>query len=359
MFRDDAGNRAGRFRFRHNAERRPGLPHVQSVIRRAAHRRTKRFRFAVLLLAIALLPAAVGCAKEPAGSAPPSASAPPSGDPDASAFTFGIIYPIAHPFYETVTERAELAAAAAGGSLVVKAPDEANVEQQIRMLENMIRLRVDGIAISPVDSEALAPYIDQAAEAGIPVVCFESDAPSSARIAYIGGDNRRTGARMGEALRQLLRKGGMVLVESGISGMAGQQERLDGFLDYVREQPDIHVLEVRSSEGSDDRALAELERMIEDHPHFDAFVALDYVSGSSSVLAWKAMGLNRYSLTIGMMPAIGEAIVNGQITLAVTQNESSWGGRIVDALLKAMNGQPVPERIDTGESVADGGVLRP
>lgn len=309
-------------------------------------------RYTIAVLGLVVLLGAAGCTNGSSALLPLPADNI-STESDVPAFTFGIIYPIAHPFYENITERAEHAAAAAGGKLIIKAPDEANVEQQIRMLENMIRLQLDGIAISPIDSKALAPYIDQAIEAGIPVVCFESDVPSSRRLAYIGGDNEHAGAHMGQALAGLLRNGGMVLVESGVSSMSSHQERLDGFLDYIREETNIQILEVKTHEGSDERALAELEQMIDDHPHFDAFVALDFISGSSSILAWKAMGLNRYALTFGMMPAIEEAITNGQITLAVTQNEANWGNQIVDSLHNAMQGKPVLERIDTGESIID------
>lgn len=322
------------------------------------HRRLVRnsFSFAIcraIAFAMAVLLAAAGCSNDAAPSSPlPSVQKKEkSAEPEHPAFTFGIIYPIAHPFYENITASAEHAAAAAGGKLVVKAPDEANVEQQIRMLEGMIRLQLDGIAISPIDSEALAPYIDQAVQSGIPVVCFESDAPGSKRSAYVGGDNKRAGKRMAEALQELLDSGGMVLVETGISSMGSQRERLDGFLDYIRDETNIQVLDIGRHDGNEERALAELEGMIDAHPHFDAFVALDFISGTSSITAWKAMGLSRYALTFGMMPAIEEAIANGQITLAVTQNEAFWGNQIVSALHHAMQGNRIADRTDTGESI--------
>lgn len=271
----------------------------------------------------------------------------------APDFTFGIIYSLAHPFYEIVTEGAEQAARTAGGRMLIKAPDEANLERQIRMIEDMIRQQVDGIAISPIDSEGLAPYINKAIEAGIPVICFESDAPLSSRISFIGGDNERAGWMMAEALQAIMGNEGMVLVESGMPTMKSHEERLNGFIDYIRENTNIQVLEVRSHNGSGEQALSEIEQMIDAHPHFDAFISLDYVSGTNAILAWKAMGLKRYALTIGMMPAIEEAIVNGQISLALSQNEAVWGQQIVEVLLRLMQGESVPEVIHTGDRIID------
>ncbi|MFC5468562.1 sugar ABC transporter substrate-binding protein [Cohnella suwonensis] len=278
-------------------------------------------------------------------SAEPQASAATG---NAPARTFGIIYPMTHPFYETITRSAEEAAAEKGFRLIVKAPDEANQEQQIRMMETMIQQNVDGIAIDPVNGDALAPVIDKAVNSGIPVICFESDAPSSKRLAYIGTNNTLAGAKMGEALDKLLDGKGMILAETGMSRMKSLNDRLEGMLTYLNEHTDIQVLEVRYNEGSEDRALLNIEEMIDAHPHFDAFVGLDFVSGSASVLVWKAMGLTRYALTFGLTPEIREAIDNGQITTAMSQNEELWGGRIVARLAEAAEGKPLPLLDETG-----------
>jgi len=269
-------------------------------------------------------------------------------DEAAPSKTFGIIYPMAHPFYEMVTRHAQEAARSNNIQLIVKAPDEANLEQQIRMMETMIKMKVDGIAIDAVDSEALVPVINKAVNAGIPVICFESDSPNSERLSFIGTDNYEAGALMGEVLGGLLNKKGMVLVETGMLKMSSLMERLEGMLHYINEETEIQVLEVRYNEGSEALAMTDLEEMIDAHPHFDAFIALDLISGSTSVLVWKAKGLSRYALTFGMMPEIKEAINNGQITSAVSQNEHEWGQRIVDMLLLASEGKEIPVFANTG-----------
>lgn len=313
--------------------------------RRSTHTHGARI---LLLLIVAILLLIAGCDELGKDDQPPFAASNvplPSFEP---AYTFGLIYPVAHSFYEAVTVSSEEAARQYGAELIVKAPDEANIEQQIRMMETMISRQVDGIAIAPIDADALTPVIDRAVQAGIPVVCFESDAPASLRTAFIGGDNRLAGERLGEALDELLKGEGMILVETGMRQMASHQQRLDGFLSYIKAQTQIDVLEVRYNEGKKERALNHLEQMIDEHPHFDAFVALDIVSGETSVLVWKAMGLSRYSLTFSLMPDIEEAIRNGQITLAVSQKERTWGSQIIDTLVKVKAGEQVPTFVDTG-----------
>lgn len=253
-----------------------------------------------------------------------------------------------HPFYETITRAAEKAAAESNVRLVVKAPGESNLEQQIRMMETMIRQQVDGIAIDPIDANALAPIIDKAVNGGIPVICFESDSPASKRLTYIGTNNLESGRRMGESLDKLLDGSGMVLVETGTRRTLSMDQRLEGMLTYLNNRTKIQVLEVRYNEGSESRALRDLEEMIDAHPHFDAFVGLDFVSGSASILVWKAKGLARYAFTFGLTPEIQEAIRNGQLTSVLSQHEEEWGTRIVERLVDAAEGRQLPSFDDTG-----------
>lgn len=86
--------------------------------------------------------------------------------------------------------------------------------------------------------------INKAAAQGIPVVCFESDSPASRRAAYIGADNRATGAVMGQTVERLLSGKGMILVESGMSRMQSTRERLLGLEAYLTQHTDIDVLEI-------------------------------------------------------------------------------------------------------------------
>lgn len=304
--------------------------------------------FVLPLFLISLLLSTTGCMKE-SNAIPPSHSIVPTMiHQDTPIQTLGIIYPMAHPFYEMITRFAEESAKSYPVKLIVKAPDEANLEQQIRIMETMIKQGVDGIAIDPVDADALTPVIDKAIQAGIPVVCFESDSPQSNRLAFIGTNNVQAGERMGKMINELLNGSGMILVETGMSKMKSLNERLEGMLNYINSQTDIQVLEVRCNEGNDTQALSDLEAMIDAHPHFDALVALDFISGSTSILVWKAQGLTRYSTTYGMMPEIKEAILNGQITSALSQNEQQWGSQIVDLLYQASQGNSIPEFKDTG-----------
>ncbi|PQP80749.1 sugar ABC transporter substrate-binding protein [Paenibacillus sp. PCH8] len=262
--------------------------------------------------------------------------------------TFGIIYPMTYPTYEMITMDATESAGKHNITLAVNAPDEANTEQQIRIMENMIKQNVDGIAISPVDATALTPVINKAQAAGIPVITFESDAPSSHRTAYVGADNYRTGRQFAMTTTKLLNNQGMILVENGLEDMQGLQQRLNGFIDYISNETAIEILDVKYNQGNEDRAMDDMENMIHAHPHFNAIVGLDFVSVSASTLIWKAKGLKRHLIAFGDSPTSENGLLNGQLSAVISQNEGVWGAKMIETLFLASEGLPVEEFIDTG-----------
>ncbi len=97
--------------------------------------------------------------------------------------TFAIVYPIVHSFFEGTTRGAEDKAAEIGNiELIVKAPDTADASKQIEIVESLIAMGVDGIAIGPTDTTTLTPLINEAIDKGIVVLTFDSDASKIKRL---------------------------------------------------------------------------------------------------------------------------------------------------------------------------------
>lgn len=262
--------------------------------------------------------------------------------------TFGIIYPMTHPFYEMITDSIEIASKSHPIQLIVKAPDEINIEQQMRMMDTLITQKVSGIAIDPIDPVALEPLINKAVQAGIPVICFESDVPGSKRYSFIGSDPLKEGTLMGQMVDRYLKGRGMIMIEGSVSGSPQIRQRLQGLEQYLKQYTEIQVLEKKYHNGDNEKAISDLESMINEHPHFDALVPLDIVSSSNTILVWKSQGLKRYAMTFGMTPEVREALLNGQINTVISENEHLWGDKIIEQLLAASRNASPTTWVDTG-----------
>lgn len=84
-------------------------------------------------------------------------------------------------------------------------PSDGNADKQINELRTLITQRqVDGIALSAVSNDALKPVIAEAFDAGIPLVTYSTDNPSSKQLGFVGTDVAAGGTMEGEELAKLL-----------------------------------------------------------------------------------------------------------------------------------------------------------
>jgi ABC-type sugar transport system substrate-binding protein len=128
-------------------------------------------------------------------------------------------------------------------------PDEVVPEEQAKFISALIvNGTVDGMAISVSSEEIIAPLIDQAVDAGIPVVTFDSDAPHSKRSVYVGTDNTFLGTQIAKVLKQLQPEGGTFGVLS--TPGANIEERENGFRYELLENSNHVWVEITGSPTS-------------------------------------------------------------------------------------------------------------
>lgn len=263
--------------------------------------------------------------------------------------TFAVVYPVINPFFEATSKGAEDQAKKIGAQVLIKGPDRFDVQQQIEIVENLIAMNVDGFGIGPVDSKALAPLLNRAMDSGIKVVTFDTDAPESKRLGYIGTDNMKAGEHMGEALGKALNGKGKVIVSMGISSQLNLKQRLEGVENVLKTKyPDVKIIDVQSGQGDPNKTLANIENMISAHPDFDALIGIDSFAGPAMVTAWKAKGLKQIAITFDDLPEVISAIRNGQVYSAIVQRQYKWGVNVVDQLNQACDGKSIPANTDTG-----------
>ena len=119
---------------------------------------------------------------------------------------------VSNEFAPQIKAGVEKAAADLGVDAVMVGPVGAKAEDQISELESLIEKGVDGIAISSVSTDALAPIIDKALAAGIPVVTYNTDNPGSKRLAFVGQDLVNSGRISGDLMAKALGEKGKVII---------------------------------------------------------------------------------------------------------------------------------------------------
>lgn len=105
--------------------------------------------------------------------------------------------------------------------------ESSNVNQMINALNTAVASGADGIAVSLIDLHAFNAPVEAALKKGIPVVAYNADAPTNARLSYIGQDLKLAGEKMGERIVEAVPIGDVALFIA-TPGSANLQPRIEG-----------------------------------------------------------------------------------------------------------------------------------
>ncbi len=119
-------------------------------------------------------------------------------------------------------------------------PGEATEAEQIQIVQDLITRGVDALAIAPSNAPAMASVLGRAAQAGIPVITWDSDLLAEdqhLRLTYIGTDNREIGVELGRLLQTLRPAAGTLCIQSGGAAAQNHNERMQGLRDTLSGVP--------------------------------------------------------------------------------------------------------------------------
>jgi len=110
-------------------------------------------------------------------------------------------------------------------------PGEHTELEQIQIVQDLITQGVDGIAVAPSNAPAMARALEDAAEAGIPVMTWDSDLlpeDQHLRATYVGTFNYDIGRHLAELVQARHPDGGTICLQTGGAAAANHNERLLG-----------------------------------------------------------------------------------------------------------------------------------
>lgn len=115
------------------------------------------------------------------------------------------------------------------GYEAIESDGQVSSPKQTADVEAAIAQGVKGIVISPNEVDAMAPALQQAVEAGIPVVTVDRRVPSVEGIlAHVGADNVKGGEAQGQLIVKLFPDGATIVNLQGQSGASPAIDRNKG-----------------------------------------------------------------------------------------------------------------------------------
>ena len=257
-----------------------------------------------------------------------------------------------HQFWQAVKQGAEEAAEEFDVEITFEGPDtEADVDQQIQMLQTALDKGPDAIGFAALDSQAAGPLLQQAKDSNIPVIAFDSGVDSDIPVTTASTDNKAAAAEAAKQMAELIGHAGKVALvvhdQTSVTGV----DRRDGFVEYMEEnEPDIEIVDTQYGGGDQAKSADLAKAIIAANPDLKGLYGSNEGSAIGVVQAVKELDLAGKLTVVGFdsgkaqIDAINEGLMAG----AITQNPVGIGYETVKAAVAAINGDKVEKTIDTG-----------
>lgn len=246
-------------------------------------------------------------------------------------------------------------------------------ENQIKAIRSFVSQRVDYIVFSPVTEDGWETVLQEAKEAGVPVILADrmvSVNDDSLYATWVGSNTREEGEKAGKWLEDYLRKEGKssreinIVVLQGTTGSSAQLGRTMGFDSIADKHKNWKILEQTSGDFTIAKGKEVMESMLKKYDKIDVVVSQndDMTFGAMEAMDEKGItyGVDGDVILISF-DAVQDAlklVSEGKINVDIECNPEQ-GEYISEIIQKIENGESlekkyyVDEQIFTIENVDD------
>lgn len=148
-----------------------------------------------------------------------------------------------------------------GIEIIIKEVHSVDEKIQLKYIEELAEIGIDGLAIMPVNCESIRLKLNWLIEQKkIPVVTFNSDIVGTKRCCFVGMDNQKSGQTAAGLMNMLTGGIGKILIITGFFSNSVNNARVDGFIEEVKKN--YTQLSIAGVQASFDEA-EEVEHIIE------------------------------------------------------------------------------------------------
>jgi simple sugar transport system substrate-binding protein len=284
-----------------------------------------------MVLVLAVLTAACGTAADDNGGDDASQSDDNVEVTQGSDLTIAVItHGDGGSFWSVAKKGAEDAGKDLG--VTVKYSESNNDAQaQAQMIEAAVTEKVDGLAVSAPDPQAISSAVKKAVDANIPVITLNSglaDYQKLGAITHVGQTEGLAGEAAGKRLADQGKKKLLCIIHE--QGNVGLEERCEGAKTGFG--GDVENMQVK---GTADVAttLTEIQSKLQSDSSFDAVLALNPDIAIAARDAIKGAGSNATLATFDLSGDVISSIIDGTIDFAVDQQQYLQGYLPVQMLM--------------------------
>ncbi|HEX5877542.1 MAG TPA: ABC transporter substrate-binding protein [Actinomycetota bacterium] len=255
-------------------------------------------------------------------------------------------------FYVTMQCGAQEAAAAAGATLEVTAPDEFDASLQTPVVNAVVAKKPDAILVAPTDTQAMIPPLTQAKAAGIKLVFVDTTTENGAELAEseIASDNEEGGREAARSLAELTGGKGSVAVINVKPGISTTDARAKGFEEEIKKTPGLKYVGVEYSNDKPEVAAAKTTALLAAHPDLVGIFGTNLFSAEGAATGLRSAGATEKVKIVGFDagPKQVEDLEQGIVQALIAQKPADIGKAGVEQAIAALKGEPTQKKIGTG-----------
>jgi galactofuranose transport system substrate-binding protein len=230
-------------------------------------------------------------------------------------------------------------------------------ENQIIALRTFIAEKVDVIGISPVVETGYEEVFQEAKDAGIPIILVDRSAnvPEDQYVTYLGSDFLEEGRKAARVMADLTDGNANIVELVGTVDSAPANGRYKGFREILASYPKMQIIDSESGDFTRARGLEVMRTFLQRHGSLITAVFAhndDMALGAIQAIEEYGLkpGVDIKIVSVDAARGAFEAMIAGKLNATVECNPL-LGPQFFDLALKVVNGEVVPKRVPSIESI--------
>jgi ribose transport system substrate-binding protein len=225
-------------------------------------------------------------------------------------------------------------------------PADEDAQKQAEAIEALTRAGVAGICVSCSEGRTVTPAINKAAQRGIPVICFDSDAAHSKRFAYYGTDDATCGKLVMQELAKAMGNKGTIAILAGNQSAPNLQARVAAVKEELKNHPNMKLLEAGGGvfyhPETPERAAEAVQSAQSANPNIEGWAMVGgWPLFTANALPWPPGKVKVVS--VDALPAQLAYLRDGHVEVLLAQDCYGWGHKSVEILLDKIVNHKDPE----------------
>lgn len=255
-------------------------------------------------------------------------------------------------FFDAVHKGADEAARELDAEVIFVGPTTPTAEGQIETLNSLIAQRVDAIAVSANDPDALVPTLRKAMDRGIKVVSYDSAVAAGGRHAHLApSSDPLIGETVVAMTAELAPAGkGKFAVVSATPTSTNQNAWLAEMRKALAAHPGLEMVSVAYGDDVSDKSYREAVALLQQHPDLDVLVSISSVGIVASARAVQDQGLaGKVKVTgLGLPSELAGYVKSGVVPRFAIWNPIDLGYSTMQVATRLARGADVSKPVPTG-----------